>query len=156
MTVVCSTCSDTHSMSLGDRTVLCTHCPTPCQSCREGGNGAFCATTPCACDCHQTARHRAHAADCLAQITAAVAELGADVAVTGVFAFVGRDHITVSIQVATEDDARRLALALALDPPTFKVGGQFERWESRDEARAITVSGGHRELHRAGPQAESP
>lgn len=52
---VCSTCNDTHRMTLRDRDVMCTRCPTPCQGCRAGGTGAFCATTPCACRCH-TAR----------------------------------------------------------------------------------------------------
>jgi hypothetical protein len=49
---VCSTCNDTHLMSLGDDEVMCTRCPRPCQKCRVGGNGAYCSTTPCACDCH--------------------------------------------------------------------------------------------------------
>jgi chromosome segregation ATPase len=49
---VCSTCNDTHLMSLGDDEVMCTRCPRPCQKCRAGGNGAYCSTTPCACDCH--------------------------------------------------------------------------------------------------------
>ncbi len=49
---VCTTCSDTHRMWLGeedDRMVMCTHCPTPCQRC---GNGPYCETTPCPCKCH--------------------------------------------------------------------------------------------------------
>jgi hypothetical protein len=47
---VCSVCNDTHRMpSTG---WLCTHCPVPCQKCRIGGTGPFCATTPCGCDCH--------------------------------------------------------------------------------------------------------
>jgi hypothetical protein len=49
---VCSTCNDTHLMPLGDDEVMCTRCPRPCQKCRVGGNGAYCSTTPCACDCH--------------------------------------------------------------------------------------------------------
>jgi hypothetical protein len=49
---VCSTCNDTHAMTLGDRTVMCTRCPTPCQSCRAGGVGPFCGSTPCTCECH--------------------------------------------------------------------------------------------------------
>lgn len=48
----CETCKDTHMMTLGDREVMCTHCPVPCQKCRAGGNGAYCASTPCACTCH--------------------------------------------------------------------------------------------------------
>ncbi|MEO7895882.1 MAG: hypothetical protein ABIR65_01165 [Pseudolysinimonas sp.] len=50
---VCSTCSDTHMMPLGDDyAVMCTHCPIPCQRCRSGGNGPYCTTTPCGCECH--------------------------------------------------------------------------------------------------------
>jgi len=49
---VCATCLDTHTMTLRDRQVPCTFCPTPCEACRAGGNGAYCAKTPCACDCH--------------------------------------------------------------------------------------------------------
>jgi hypothetical protein len=51
---VCDACNDTHRVhmeDLGD--VMCTRCPTPCQQCRAGGTGAFCATTPCSCACHQ-------------------------------------------------------------------------------------------------------
>lgn len=50
-TIICTTCEDTHWMQLGDRKVMCTHCPTPCDRCR-GGGGAFCVSTPCACACH--------------------------------------------------------------------------------------------------------
>jgi hypothetical protein len=54
---ICSTCNDTHRMTLQrdgheDQVVMCTFCPVPCQKCRENGNGPFCGTTPCACDCH--------------------------------------------------------------------------------------------------------
>jgi hypothetical protein len=49
---VCITCNDTHTMELRGRHVPCTFCPTPCQACRVGGNGAYCTTTPCGCDCH--------------------------------------------------------------------------------------------------------
>lgn len=54
---VCKTCNDTHKMSLhnywGDvQTVMCTACPSPCQSCRQGGNGPYCEETPCKCGCH--------------------------------------------------------------------------------------------------------
>jgi hypothetical protein len=49
---VCKTCNDTHRMSLDGRWVMCTRCPLPCQRCRFGGNGPYCETTPCACDCH--------------------------------------------------------------------------------------------------------
>lgn len=55
---VCTTCSDTHRMVLadenGEHVVMCTRCPTPCLDCR-GRDGAYCATTPCACACHATA-----------------------------------------------------------------------------------------------------
>lgn len=53
---VCSTCLDTHRMTLSAREILCTHCPTPCENCRTRGpgqaGGPYCATTPCACACH--------------------------------------------------------------------------------------------------------
>ncbi len=48
----CEICQDTHRMTVGDRSAMCTHCPIPCQRCRSGGIGAFCATTPCMCECH--------------------------------------------------------------------------------------------------------
>lgn len=52
-TPVCDTCGDTHRMHMEDRGDFpCTHCPTPCQACRVGGIGAYCATTPCGCGCH--------------------------------------------------------------------------------------------------------
>jgi hypothetical protein len=49
----CSTCDDTHAMSLGDRVVPCTRCPTPCRACQ--GIGAYCALNPCPCSCHAAA-----------------------------------------------------------------------------------------------------
>lgn len=49
---VCSTCNDTHKMGLGERMVMCTACPYPCDRCRLGGRGAYCSETPCACSCH--------------------------------------------------------------------------------------------------------
>lgn len=49
---VCAACKDTHRMELEDRTVPCTKCPTPCDACR-GKLSAYCATTPCTCDCHR-------------------------------------------------------------------------------------------------------
>jgi hypothetical protein len=56
---VCSTCNDTHRMTLGERLghVPCTHCPRPCRAC-AGDNGrlAYCAKTPCPCACHAAAR----------------------------------------------------------------------------------------------------
>lgn len=53
---VCTTCKDTHEMQLEDQKVMCTHCPTPCDDCRAGGNGAYCTTTPCSCHCHAKRR----------------------------------------------------------------------------------------------------
>lgn len=65
--VVCSTCNDTHRMSLGDREVMCTRCPTPCERCRQRtagcGAGAYCAVTPCACPCHDPPERPAPAPD---------------------------------------------------------------------------------------------
>lgn len=58
MSYVCGICKDTHQMQIGDsnygddRMVMCTHCPRPCQKCRQGGTGAFCTNTPCSCHCH--------------------------------------------------------------------------------------------------------
>lgn len=53
-TCVCDRCGDTHTMwhSVLERHVGCTFCPTPCEACREGGTGAYCAATPCPCKCH--------------------------------------------------------------------------------------------------------
>jgi hypothetical protein len=48
---VCSTCDDTHRMSIGGASVSCTRCPVPCEACR-GSLTAYCTTTPCACSCH--------------------------------------------------------------------------------------------------------
>jgi hypothetical protein len=56
---VCSTCDDTHMMALRDRDVMCTFCPLPCQACRTGGNGPFCSSTPCACECHRVVAREA-------------------------------------------------------------------------------------------------
>lgn len=51
---VCKVCNDTHRMTLGDTEVPCTSCPTPCGKCAcSDGRGAYCATTPCGCDCHR-------------------------------------------------------------------------------------------------------
>jgi hypothetical protein len=52
---VCSRCEDTHTMTLRDRYVPCTFCPTPCPSCR-GHLTAYCRTTPCPCACHPRRR----------------------------------------------------------------------------------------------------
>lgn len=59
MAAVCSTCNDTHRMLLGEegRPVPCTGCPLPCGNCVTHFNGmaagAYCAETPCGCDCHR-------------------------------------------------------------------------------------------------------
>ncbi len=58
-------------MSLGDRFVMCTHCPTPCQSCGDGG--PFCEETPCDCSCHS---RKASAAPTIA-LDEVIAELDA-------------------------------------------------------------------------------
>ena len=56
---VCSYCGDTHRVEYYDDergqpvNRMCTHCPTPCQRCRQGGNGPYCESTPCACACHK-------------------------------------------------------------------------------------------------------
>ena len=52
--IVCDVCQDTHRMTLGEREVPCTRCPTPCRSC--GSGTAYCITTPCECDCHASRR----------------------------------------------------------------------------------------------------
>lgn len=58
--VTCTHCRDTHRMQLGDREVMCTHCPLPCSKCasRASNNpsGPYCKTTPCRCACHAAAR----------------------------------------------------------------------------------------------------
>lgn len=51
--VVCARCEDTHWVDVDHGRWMCTSCPRPCQKCRAGGVGAFCGTTPCACECHQ-------------------------------------------------------------------------------------------------------
>lgn len=55
--VVCKFCEDTHVMTLwepgsDERVVPCTRCPVPCQKCRAGGKGAYCARPRCRCACH--------------------------------------------------------------------------------------------------------
>lgn len=52
--VICPVCNDTHVMQFGECDPrMCTRCPTPCRSCaQDGGRGAYCAKTPCACACH--------------------------------------------------------------------------------------------------------
>ena len=51
-TPTCSTCNDTHRMQLGERSVMCTRCPLPCQDCRGRDRDPYCATNPCKCACH--------------------------------------------------------------------------------------------------------
>lgn len=63
--MICSTCNDTHWMKLGDGLAMCTRCPVPCERCRMRGpgqaGGAYCASTPCSCECHQAKHARASA-----------------------------------------------------------------------------------------------
>lgn len=51
----CSTCNDTHWMSLTafGQQVPCSQCPLPCKKC--GNLTGFCRETPCSCDCHPRA-----------------------------------------------------------------------------------------------------
>lgn len=51
----CEHCRDTHMMELWDRSVPCTRCPTPCETCRDGTR-AYCKSTPCGCSCHPVLR----------------------------------------------------------------------------------------------------
>ena len=51
---VCATCNDSRRMSLGEREVLCTRCPRPCENCRSGG---YCRVPRCACKCHMPVEH---------------------------------------------------------------------------------------------------
>lgn len=62
---VCARCDDTHTVHLEDRSQMCTACPVPCSECRQGGNGPYCATTPCACACHTKAAPAARTLRCL-------------------------------------------------------------------------------------------
>lgn len=48
----CATCNDTHRMKLGEREVMCTSCPVPCEKCQLV---AYCKTSPCSCGCHSRA-----------------------------------------------------------------------------------------------------
>lgn len=52
---VCNQCGDTHTVWITgiERMVMCTACPVPCDKCRKDGNGPYCSTTPCTCDCHK-------------------------------------------------------------------------------------------------------
>ena len=52
--MICRTCNDSHGMwsSALERYVPCTRCPTPCAGCAYKRTGAYCAETPCMCDCH--------------------------------------------------------------------------------------------------------
>lgn len=54
-TPVCRRCGDTHAVwdSQIERMVMCTACPVPCDKCRKDGNGAYCDTPHCPCDCHK-------------------------------------------------------------------------------------------------------
>lgn len=52
---VCKICKDTHIMHFEEtgQDRMCTHCPLPCQDCRQGGTGPYCERTPCVCQCHR-------------------------------------------------------------------------------------------------------
>ena len=52
---VCQTCEDTHQVwsSKREQYQMCGSCPFPCQGCRANGEGAYCRSTPCDCQCHQ-------------------------------------------------------------------------------------------------------
>lgn len=56
-TPVCSQCNDTHWVETEYGKRMCQYCPIPCQKCRVGGNGPFCETTPCSCECHKEPNH---------------------------------------------------------------------------------------------------
>ena len=50
--VVCFRCDDSHTMTLGERKVMCTACPVPCHVC--GAGGPFCTEGGnCGCSCHR-------------------------------------------------------------------------------------------------------
>lgn len=50
--VICEVCEDTHTMLLSEEyhSVMCTHCPLPCDDC---ASDAYCRETPCFCLCHK-------------------------------------------------------------------------------------------------------
>lgn len=52
---ICETCNDTHRMMMADDHLWpCTRCPMPCGKCRGGDSAAaYCARTPCGCECHR-------------------------------------------------------------------------------------------------------
>lgn len=52
----CSSCGDTHRVTLGDREVMCTRCPVPCELCGGKPIGPYCTSTPCSCACHAAKR----------------------------------------------------------------------------------------------------
>ena len=66
-TTVCRVCLDTHRFPESGH--MCTSCPIPCEECRQGGRGAFCESTPCACKCHRN--WRASVTTCTAPTPAA-------------------------------------------------------------------------------------
>lgn len=108
---VCITCSDTHRMRLrneeGDESVVpCTRCPLPCRKCSaNGGRGAFCATTPCSCDCHahETRGRRKRALDTAERIRALASAVAEDL----------RDG--QSLQISAVQGIASEAVALAAD-----------------------------------------
>lgn len=55
---VCERCNDTHLIDTDEGGPFpgksyCGQCPIPCQKCRVSAVGAYCAETPCDCDCHK-------------------------------------------------------------------------------------------------------
>lgn len=55
---VCKACDDTHQVVGIDATYMCTACPAPCIRCRASWASAYCAETPCGCDCHEKRKPR--------------------------------------------------------------------------------------------------
>lgn len=109
---ICATCNDTHQMLMLDappRLVMCTRCPTPCQLCRQGGNGPYCERTPCSCSCHRKADAPASGVDRVEKARAQVAV--APVALRDYEVRRARDHVLelVDFAFASTDEDRRLA-----------------------------------------------
>lgn len=54
----CGACLGSHRMwsTRLEREVPCTYCSIPCPECRSDPPTAYCASYPCACDCHRTGR----------------------------------------------------------------------------------------------------
>ena len=52
--VTCLMCQDTHRVWIRNGSMMCKHCPMPCNGCKgyNGKNPAFCNETPCDCACN--------------------------------------------------------------------------------------------------------